>query len=167
MQKTLKEIAGLIDGEVVGDEDILIKGVAGIKEAREGQITFLANPKYSPLIDKTQASAVITSRDVGSAPKPIIRTENPSLAFAKIVASFAPVEITHPKGIHPSVILGKNVLLGKNVAIGPYVVVEDGASIGDNTIIYAASYIGRNTKVGSDGLIYPNVSIIYTGCTGS
>jgi UDP-3-O-[3-hydroxymyristoyl] glucosamine N-acyltransferase len=159
MRKTLKEIAELIDGEIVGDARIVITGVAGIKEAHEGDITFLANPKYFPLIDKTSASAVITSRDIKSVPKPIIRTDNPSLAFAKVISSFAPAEIAHPKGIHPTAILGKNVTLGKNAAVGAYTVIEDEVSIGNNTIIYAGCFIGHHTKIGSDTLIYPRVCI--------
>jgi UDP-3-O-[3-hydroxymyristoyl] glucosamine N-acyltransferase len=159
MHKTLREIAKLIDGEVIGNGNIVITGIAGIKEACEGDITFLANPKYSPLISKTRASAIVTSRDVEVTTKPIIRTENPSLAFAKIVASFAPNEVTHPEGIHSTAILGKNVLLGKGVAIGPYAVIEDNVTIGDNTIIYAGCFIGHHTQIGNDTLIYPNVSI--------
>lgn len=88
MRKTLKEIAKIIDGEVVGDHSVLITGISGIKEAREGDITFLANPKYAPLAEVTHASAIITSRDEQSLPKPVIRTENPSLAFVKIVEVF-------------------------------------------------------------------------------
>lgn len=159
MQKTLKEIARLIGGEVVGDESIVITGVAGIKEAREGDITFLANPKYSPLLDKTRASAVVTSPEVEKTTRPIIRTENPSLAFTKIISSFAPCEVNHPKGIHPTAIMGKDVSLGEGVAIGPYAVIEDNVSIGDKAIIYAGCFIGHHAKIGSNTLIYPNVSI--------
>lgn len=109
MQKTLKEIAALIAGEVVGDSNIIIKGVCSIKEARDGDITFLANPKYLPFIEITKASAIITSREIKTASKPIIRTDNPSIAFAKIVSLFSPCEVRHPIGIHASAILGKDV----------------------------------------------------------
>jgi len=159
MRKTLKEIAVFLDGEVVGDGSTVITGVAGIKEAAEGDITFLANPKYSPLIDTTRASAIITSRDVVRVPKPIIRTENPSLAFAKIISLAAPNEPKHPKGVHPSALIGKNVSLGKGVAIGPYAVIEDDVAIGDKSIIYSGCFIGHHTKIGNDTLVYPNVSI--------
>lgn len=157
--KTLKEIAAFIGGELLGPQDVVITGVCSIKEAKEGDITFLANPKYFPFIEKTAASAIITSLDIKGVSKPIIRTENPSLAFAKTVSLFSEVKIKHPKGIHPSAVLGKNVKLGKNVAIGPYAVVGDGVSIGDNSIIYAGCYLGHDTSLGSDTLIYPNVSI--------
>ena len=160
MHKTVREIAKLIDGEVDGNDSVIITGVCGIKEAREGDITFLANPKYSPLIENTQASAIIASREIKkTTAKPIIRTENPSLAFAKIISSFAPCEVTHPKGIHPTAILGENLSLGKDVAVGPYTVIEDNVSIGDKTIIYANCYVGHHSKIGSDTLIYPHVSV--------
>jgi len=159
VKKTLEEIARIIDGEVVGDPDVIITGVSGIKEAEEGDITFLANPKYAPLLEKTHASAVITSRDITSSLKPLIRTDNPSLAFTKIVSFVLPVEIRHPKGIHPSAVIGKDVRLGKGVSIGPTAVIADNASIGDNSIIYSGSYIGHDSVIGSDAIIYPNVSI--------
>jgi UDP-3-O-[3-hydroxymyristoyl] glucosamine N-acyltransferase len=159
MRKTLKEIAEFINGEVVGNDSIVITGIAGIKEAVEGDITFVANPKYLPLIEKTHASEIITSQDIHSTSRPIIRTENPSLAFAKIVSLIAPNEVIHPKGIHPTAILGKEVSLGQGVAIGPYVVIEDNVSIGDKSVIYAGCFIGHHTKIGNSALIYPNVSI--------
>lgn len=159
MQKTLREIAKLIDGEVIGNADTVINGVCGIKEAKEGDITFVANPRYIPLIDETHASAIITSRDVVKSSKPIIRTENPSLAFAKLLSLVSPNQSKHPAGIHPTVILGKDVKLGREIAIGAYVVIEDSVSIGDKTIIYPSCYIGHHTTIGKDSLIYPNVSI--------
>jgi UDP-3-O-[3-hydroxymyristoyl] glucosamine N-acyltransferase len=159
MQKTLREIAEIVGGEVVGDGNIVITGVSGIKEASHGDITFLANPKYQPLLDKTHASAIVTSFEVASAAKPLIRTENPSLAFTKIISVMSPSEARHPKGIHPTAVIGKGTLLGKGVAIGPYAVLDDGVSVGDRTVIYSGCFIGNSTKIGSDCLIYPNVSV--------
>lgn len=159
MQKTLREIAHIIDGEVIGDDSIVITGVCGIKEAEEGDLTFVANSKYLPLINKTKASAIITSRDVRKAPKPIIRTDNPSLSFARMVSLLSPNEIKHPKGIHPTAIIGENVKLGSDVAIQPYSVIEDNVEIGDRTVIYACVYIGHHTKIGQDTVIYNGVSI--------
>ncbi|MDD5166852.1 MAG: UDP-3-O-(3-hydroxymyristoyl)glucosamine N-acyltransferase [Candidatus Omnitrophica bacterium] len=159
MQKTLKEIAELIDGEVIGDSSIVIKGVAGIKEASEGDITFLANPKYLPFANSTRASAIVVSRETEPLTKPVIRADNPSLAFVKIVASFSSGHVSRPAGIHPTAVLGKNVSLGKDVAIGAYAVIEDNVSVGNNTVIYAGCFLGHHTKIGDDSLIYPNVSI--------
>lgn len=160
MKKTLSEIASLVQGELVGNGDIIVTGISGIKEAREGEITFIANPRYIPLIDETQASCVITSKEVKSCPKPIIRTEDPSLAFARVVSLFFPEDKErHPKSIHPAAAIGKNVTLGKDIAVGPYAVIEDGARLGDRSIVYAGVYIGKNTQVGSDCIIYPQVVV--------
>lgn len=160
MRKTLKEIAKIIDGEVKGDENTVITGVCGIKEACEGDITFVANPKYISFMEKTRASAIITSKEITqNATKPIVRTADPSLAFAKILSLVVPNEVSHPQGIHPTAILGKNVKLGRDVAVGPYTVIEEGVSIGERTIIYAGCFIGYRTTIGSDTLIYPHVSI--------
>jgi len=159
MQKTLKEIADLVGGEISGDSNVVIKGVAGIKEAESGDITFLANPKYAPLINTTRASAIIADYDVAVVAKPVIRVKDPSLAFAKVISSFTPQELIKPSGIHPSAIIGKGVALGKNAAIGPYVVIEDEVSLGDDSIVYSGTFIGHHAKIGSGALIYPNVSI--------
>lgn len=159
MRKTLNEIAKLIDGKVIGNGDILITGANGIKEAVEGEITFLANSKYSPLMDKTRASAIITSADAPKAAKPVILTQNPSLAFAKIISMLTVDEVKHPAMIDHTVVMGKNVSLGKDAAIGPYTVIGDDVVIGDNAVIYSGCYIGHHTKIGDKALIYAHVSI--------
>jgi len=159
MKKTLGEIAKLVEGEVVGDSNVVVTGICGIKEAQDGDLTFIANPKYLSLMENTKASAIITSFDVEEAPKPIIKTKNPSLAFAKMVSLMAPNQVIHPEGIDDRAVIGKNVKLGKNVAVQAYAIIEDEASIGDNSIIYAGVYIGHHARIGEDVLIYPNVAI--------
>ncbi|MGD0336221.1 MAG: UDP-3-O-(3-hydroxymyristoyl)glucosamine N-acyltransferase [Candidatus Omnitrophota bacterium] len=159
MQKTIKEIARLVGGEIVGSGQVVITGAAGIKEAEKGDITFLANPKYLALLETTHASAVITSRDIKSAHVPIIYVDSPSLAFAQVISSFSPAGIKHPKGIHKTAIIGRGVSLGKNAAVGAYVVIEDNVSIGDETVVYSGSFIGHDSNIGSNNVIYANVSI--------
>jgi len=159
MAKTLKEIAEFVGGEIFGDPQTVITGAAGIKEAAQGDITFLANPRYLSFLAKTEASAIITSREVGVQVKPIIRTDNPSLAFSRIVNFILPKSEVHFTGLHKKAVIGKEVKLGKNLSIGAFAVIEDGCALGDNTIIYPHCYIGRNTFIGNDTLIYSNVSI--------
>ena len=159
MKRTLKEVARLVGGEIVGDEGIIVTGICGIKEAKEGDLTFVANSRYLSLMNHTKASAIITSRDVTKAPKPIIRTENPSIAFAKMVSFLAPNEVKKPKGIHPTAVIGEKVKLGRNVAIQAYVVIEDNVEVKENTILYAGAYVGHHAKIGKDCTIYPYVII--------
>ncbi|MDD3642102.1 MAG: LpxD N-terminal domain-containing protein, partial [Candidatus Krumholzibacteria bacterium] len=148
----LKEIASVVGGEVIGDGSVEIRGVAGIKEAVPGHITFLANPKYEAYLGSTRASAVIAAGN-GDFAGPIIRIDNPYLAFLKVVRLFAgnPRE-TYPRGIHPTAVIGSRVELGDDVAVGPYVVIEDGARIGFGTTIRPFVCVGEGVTIGSDCL---------------
>jgi UDP-3-O-[3-hydroxymyristoyl] glucosamine N-acyltransferase len=159
MQKKLQEIAQYLHGKVEGDGDIIITGISGIKEARQGDITFVANLKYFPLIETTKASAIIAPCDVKVSGKNFVLVENPSLAFAKI-ASFVLGEQEHQiQGIHPTAVIAKDAKLGARVSVGAYTVIESKAIIGDDTVIYSGCFIGHDTSVGEKSLIYPNVVI--------
>jgi len=156
---TLKEISALVGGEIIGNADIVIRGISGIKEAQEGDITFLANARYEALLETTKASAVITSQDIVKSSKPLIRTVNPSLAFAKVVNVFASHVIQHPKGIHKTAVISPTARLGSRVAVGAHTIIEDDVVIGDDTIIYGLCYVGRETVIGNNCLIYSHVSV--------
>ena len=157
--KPLKLIAHLIGGRVMGDGDTLITGICGIREAKPGDLTFIANSRYLHLLETTRASAVITSEEIRSARIPVVQTENPSLAFAKLAQLMNPVDSERPRGISAKAVVGREVKLGKDVAILPFAVVEDYAEIGDRTVLLAGTYVGRETRIGSDCLIYPHVTI--------
>jgi UDP-3-O-[3-hydroxymyristoyl] glucosamine N-acyltransferase len=159
MSKTLKEIAKLVGGELSGDGNIVITGVAGIEDAQEGDISFLANRKYLPFLEKTRASAVIVGRDVESGSRTVIRADNPSLAFTEIVSFILPSVIKHPSGIHASAVVAKSAKIGKNAGIGACAVIDEGVSIGDNTVIYPNCSIGRDSVIGINTVLYSNVSI--------
>lgn len=159
MHKTLGDIAKFVDGEIVGDASLVITGLSGIKEAKEGDLTFVANSKYFPLVPQTKASAVIAPRETPAGSKSLIRTDNPSLAFAKIASIMSEANAFRPSGIHPTAIIADNARLGKNVSVGPFTVIEHGARIGDNTVLFSHCYVGPHTTLGADCLIYSNVSI--------
>lgn len=160
MAKTIKEIAVFLGGELAGDGNVVIEGVNGLKESVKGEVSFITGPQYADFIEKSQASAFVLPKSVkGSFSKPVIRVDNPSVAFSKLIKFLMPDRISHPKGIHTTAVIAKTAKIGKNVAIGPYVVIEEGSSVGDNTIIYPFCYIGKNTVIGTDCLIYPRVTI--------
>jgi UDP-3-O-[3-hydroxymyristoyl] glucosamine N-acyltransferase len=156
---SLKEIARLVNGEIVGNPDITVTGVAGIKEANEGDISFISNAKYLPFLDQTRASAVIAAPDVVSKSKTLIRCKNPSQAFTKVILLFKPARKEKAPGVHGSAVIHPTSLLGKNVFIGPNVVVEEGVTIGDGSIINANVFIGAGCQIGQNVQIYPNVTL--------
>lgn len=159
MAYTVKEIARLIDGELKGDGNVEIKGVSSTDDAKEGEITFIDNPRFKEKVNETEASCVITSFDVEKADKPIIKCKNPSLALTKIISRMFPSETNHPKGISPNASIGENVKLGKDVSIGANSVISDDVAIGDGSVIYPLVYIGSNTSIGKNTIIYPNVTV--------
>ena len=130
----LHEVAQLVGGELVGDRNLIITGVAGIKEAEKGDITFVANAKYLPFLTQTRASAVITASEISSGDKPAIRTSNPSLAFAKIASFFMSYEEPSETGVHSTAVIGKNVHLGEGVSVGAHAILEEGAHVGARSI---------------------------------
>ncbi|MBI5149385.1 MAG: UDP-3-O-(3-hydroxymyristoyl)glucosamine N-acyltransferase [Candidatus Omnitrophica bacterium] len=159
MRKTLAQIAKLVGGELVGDPRLVITGLSGVKEAKPGDLTFIANPKYIPFSKTTKASAIITPRSVEIPGKSIIRADNPSLAFSRAAAFFTQDTVCRPKGVHKTAVIAGDAVIGKNVAVGPYTVIEGGAVVGDNTVIYSNCYVGHCTVVGKDCLIYPHVTL--------
>ena len=159
MRKTLTEIAKIVGGEVVGDAKVVITGLCDIKEGKAGELAFVSNSKYFSFVETTQASAVITPRDFKASGKPVIRTDNPSLAFAKITSLILGEETSHIKGVHKSAVIAEDAKLGKNVAIGPFAVIESNVKIGDDSIIYGGCYIGQGTTIGKGCLIYSKVTI--------
>jgi UDP-3-O-[3-hydroxymyristoyl] glucosamine N-acyltransferase len=159
MKKSVGEIATIVGGDLCGDAALVISGFSGLKEAKEGDLSFVANAKYISLAEKTKASAIIVPRDLSVPGKTFIKADNPSWAFSKVVALFVEESIIPLKGIHPTAIVAKDAKIGKDVALGPYVVIEPGVTVGDKTAVHAGSYIGHHTSIGQEGLIYPNVTI--------
>jgi UDP-3-O-[3-hydroxymyristoyl] glucosamine N-acyltransferase len=155
----LEELAKMLNGSVVGDGSVEISGVAGIKEAKRGDITFLVNPKYESYVSSTRASAIIVGNGHREIPVPIVQVDNPYLAFLKAVRIFRGDTQKVEPGIHPSAVIGEGVKLGEGVAVGPLVVIEDDAEIGDGAVIMALCYVGARTKLGKKTFLYPNVNV--------
>lgn len=155
--RTLREIAALVEGEVLGPGDLIIDGVTNIEDAGPTDITF-AVPPHLDKAAASKAAAVIIPGEVATYPKPAIRVANPRVAFTKVLELFTPPPAVE-RGIHPTAVVGRNVRLGANIAIMACAVIADDAVIGDNTVIYPHCYIGRGVTVGSDSIIYPNVTI--------
>ncbi len=158
MNKTVREIAELVGGEVSGNGGLVIRGISGIREVKEGDITFLAHPRYVPLLSETKATAVIVGRDIQTPDSAtLIRTENPSLAFTRLLDVLGPKQHRSAPGVHPTAVIGQNVRLGSRVSLGAHAVVEDGARVGDDSVIGAGCYVGVESAVGNNCVLYPGV----------
>ncbi|GAB4299910.1 MAG: UDP-3-O-(3-hydroxymyristoyl)glucosamine N-acyltransferase [Desulfuromonadia bacterium] len=174
--KRLEELAHYLGGEVVGDPSVVITGLAGLDDAREGDITFLANPKYAAKVATTRASAVILSPGAERCGKNAIVMESPYLGFAKLLtlattsprvplgvmegAHISPTAVigTEPS-IYPGVYIGENVRIGDRVTLYPNVVIGDGVSIGDDVVLHAGVSIRKGCRIGNRVTIHDNTTI--------
>ncbi|MDR1303626.1 MAG: UDP-3-O-(3-hydroxymyristoyl)glucosamine N-acyltransferase [Verrucomicrobiales bacterium] len=165
---TLGEIAALVAGRLLGDAALTISGVNDLTHATAAQISFLGNPRYAQAARNSQAGAILTFAGSDLAlPAAQIQVPNPSAAFAKIFALFAPEPIRWEAGIHPLACVDAAARLGEGVYIGPGAVIEAGSELGAGAHIGANVYIGHETKIGAGTFIYPNVTIRERSVIGS
>ena len=153
----LSKLAALVNGKHEGDE-VTITGVNTVYEARDGEISFIDKEQLLPVGERSAASALIVSSKVRTAAKPLIVTEDPRLAFSKVLEIFAPERRIHP-GVHPTAVLGSNCKIGENVSIGAHAFLGDNTAIEDNTVIHPLAYVGHEVIVGPDCEIHPQVYI--------
>lgn len=155
----LGELAVLVGGELEGDADLMIRGVAGIREAQPGDITFVANPRYEEFVPDTRASAIIGSRSL-HASIPLIRIDNPYYAYFQVLNLFAgDTASRYARGIHPHAAVDPSARIGRDVSIGPFCQVSAGATIGDGTTLVGSVFVGDHVQIGERCLIYSHVTI--------
>lgn len=161
-----RELAEIVSGEVIGDFNKLITGVAGVSESDQQEITFAENEKYLKAAEESNAGVIIVPENLKTSKKTIITVKNPRLAYAKIASLFAP-DVFYKPGIHPSAVVSKSATIGNNVSIHPQVVIDDNVVIADNTVLAPGVYLGKGVKIGSNTIIHPNVVIEYNSIIGS
>ena len=146
----LSEIASRLGARLEnGSPDTEISGVAGIEEAGEHQLTFIANRKYAAAARTTRASAVIVSEDFPAGATAVLRSKNPYLAFARALEFFYQPPQYAP-GMHPTAVVHSSAKIGAGAHIGPYVVIDEDVVIGDRAIILAHVVIYRGARIGKN-----------------
>lgn len=158
--RTVAEIAAQLKGAVEGDESARITGIAGIRDAQPGDLTFVSNPKYAADVAATRATAILVPEGWDRpAPCIIIRVANADAAFAQSVEWFTPPPYRPGPGIHPTAVIAPDARIGADVHIGPHAVIESGARIGNRAIIQAGAYVGPGAVIGDDTRLYPLSSV--------
>lgn len=154
----LLEIAKLFSATVVGDGNIEIKGVKGLEDAEEGDITYLSSSKNLSKLIATKASAVLVKEKLEGIDKAQLIVSNPQLAFARLLSLFY-VKPEPYLGLSERAFISEKASIGEKVTVYPFSYIEDDVSIGEGTVIYPFVYIGKGSKIGKDCIIYPNVTI--------
>jgi UDP-3-O-[3-hydroxymyristoyl] glucosamine N-acyltransferase len=158
VEKNLKEIASFLGGRVIGNENSVVNGLGTLDEATEGQLTFLANPKYAAKVETTKATAVIVPPGAERYGKNVIEVKNPYLAFAKLLTIFH-VKPHAPKGIMEGAMVGKDVITGEDITIYPGAYVADGVKIGNRVVLYPGAVLYEGVEVGDDVTLHANVTV--------
>jgi UDP-3-O-[3-hydroxymyristoyl] glucosamine N-acyltransferase len=163
MEFSAKQIAGLIGGVVEGNENATVSTFSKIEEGIPGAISFLANPKYAHYLYTTKSSVVLVNKDFKleqNITTTLIRVDNAYEAIARLLTAY---ESMKPKrtGVHSLACVAESAKIGKDCYIAPFAYVGDNAVIGDNTQIYTHTVVEAGAHVGSDCILYPNVSVYH------
>ncbi|MBK7130588.1 MAG: UDP-3-O-(3-hydroxymyristoyl)glucosamine N-acyltransferase [Crocinitomicaceae bacterium] len=165
MEFSAQQIAGILNGTIVGNADEKVAGLSKIEEGKPGTLTFLANPKYEDFIYSTTASIVIVNKSFvpqKEIKSTMIQVEDAYACFAKLLEFYDQATAKQP-GIDEKASIAASAKIGQDVYIGPFVVISEGAVIGDRCQIYANTFIGDQVKLGASTKVFANVSI-YRDC---
>lgn len=161
MPFTTAEIAKHLDGEVLGDPSLLLKGFAPADRAQPGDLTFAENEGYFARAEESAASAIIVDGAFASSRKVLIRVPNSRIAFAKVLPLFFPEPALAP-GIHPTAIVAATAHVAPTAHLGPYCIVGGQVRIGPRSVLQGGNHVGPNCQLGEEVNLFPNV-ILYPG----
>ncbi|MFA5575119.1 MAG: UDP-3-O-(3-hydroxymyristoyl)glucosamine N-acyltransferase [Brumimicrobium sp.] len=165
MEFSAEQIAGILNGEIKGNQDVSVIGLSKIEEGQPKTLTFLANPKYEEFIYTTNASIAIVSntfipkKDLPST-LTLIKVEDPYKCFAQLLKAYEKLSKKQPK-IEKNAFISETATIGKDVYIGANAYIGENVTIGDEAKIYPNTFIGDRTKIGNNTTIHPNASIYH------
>ena len=157
----LAEIAALADGELRGDGDHEVRGLASLGSAGPRDLSFVVSAKHRAALAASAAGAMILPEalaDLFEGPRVVVA--DPYLAYAAVSRAFDPL-LGQPASVHPGAHVHPDAALGEDVHVGAGTVIEAGARIGRGTRLLGGGFVGRGASVGEDGLIHPNVVIYH------
>ncbi|MGZ8537387.1 MAG: UDP-3-O-(3-hydroxymyristoyl)glucosamine N-acyltransferase, partial [Flavisolibacter sp.] len=164
MQFTAAQISSLVNGNIEGNADIAVTSFGKIEEAEQGQLTFLANPKYEEYLYTTNASMVIINDayELRQPVKPtLIRVADAYTAFALLLSKYQEIVTQQMQGIQQPSFIASSAKLADEVFIGAFSYLGENVKVGKHTKIFPNSYIGDNVTIGDDCIIHPGVKIYH------
>jgi UDP-3-O-[3-hydroxymyristoyl] glucosamine N-acyltransferase len=161
MPFTTEEIAKAIGGQVVGDSSAILKNFTTIETAQAGDLTFAENEDFFARAEQSAATAIIADNRFSSAKKTLIQVANARIAFAKAMALFYP-DPKFPAGIHPTAVIASTAKIDATAHVGPHCVIGERVSLGPRVVLLAGNYIGDDSKLDEDAILFPGVTL-YAG----
>jgi UDP-3-O-[3-hydroxymyristoyl] glucosamine N-acyltransferase len=167
MEFSAEQIAGILNGEILGNPEVKVNALSKIEEGTEGTLSFLSNPKYEEYIYSTGASICIVNKTFAptkSLPSSLtlVQVEDAYVCFAKLLDFYNQMRQKPAKIEQPSFI-SESAKLGEEIYLGAFAYISDGAKIGNNVKIYPNAFIGENVEIGDNSVVYPSATI-YADC---
>jgi UDP-3-O-[3-hydroxymyristoyl] glucosamine N-acyltransferase len=169
MQFTAAQIALIINARVEGNPDAVVSSFGKIEEANDGQLAFLANPKYEDYLYSTGASVIIVN-ETQELKEPVnatlLRVSDPYTAFATLLSKYQEMVAQQMVGIQEPSYISKSAVLGENIFVGAFAYIGDNVKVGSNVKIYPNVYIGNNAVIGDNTILHPGVRIYHDCVVG-
>ncbi len=162
MKFTAEQIAGILEGVVVGNPAVEVYKLSKIEEGTSGSLTFLANPKYANFIYSTEASITIVNNTFvpeSEIKTTLIKVEDAYMSFTKLLQFYDQARKASKVGIEQPSVISANVTYGENLFLGSFSYIGTNVTIGDNVKIYPNCFIGDNVRIGNNVTIYAGAKI--------
>ncbi len=159
---TAAQVAEQLKGELFGDPNLLLTGVAPADTAGPGDLTFAEKESYFAAAEAGRAGAILVAGPFTSATKTVIRVANPRVALARILPCFFPADQPSP-GVDATARIAATATVDPSAHVGPHCVVGDRARIGARAVLTGGNHVGADCVVGEDSRLFPNV-VIYPEC---
>lgn len=161
MKFTAQQIAEILEGDVVGNPNEEVFKLSKIEEGKQGSLTFLSNPKYTPYIYTTQASVAIVNNSLEldkEIKTTLIKVENAYESFSKLLEFYNEVK-NNKSGIESPSYISDSATLGSDIYVGSFAYIGANVMVGNHVKIHPQVYIGDNVCIGDNVVIFPGVKI--------
>ncbi len=169
MKFTAQQIAGILEGDVVGNPEAEVSKLSKIEEGTEGSLTFLANPKYTSHIYTTKATVAIVNKSFepeNEIDTTLIKVEDAYKSFSKLLEYYNQVK-NNKVGIEQPHYKAASANYGENVYIGAFAYIGENVKIGDNVKIFPNVYIGDNVTIGDNTFVFAGAKIYSESIVGN
>ncbi len=156
------QIAEILGGKIIGDENVEVFQLSKIEEGKKGSLTFLSNPKYNQYIYSTEASITIVNEDFVEEKKlktTLIKVPDAYKAFSTLLEFYNQAKLDKV-GVDNQSFISEDSKVGKNLYLGAFSYIGKNSSIGDNVKIYPNVYIDENVKIGDNTILFSGSKIL-------
>jgi|WP_321248166.1 UDP-3-O-[3-hydroxymyristoyl] glucosamine N-acyltransferase len=169
MNFTAQQIAGILEGDVIGDPEVEVSKLSKIEEGTKGSLTFLANPKYNSYIYSTKASITIVNKtfepenDISTT---LIKVDDAYQSFSKLLEYYNQVKM-NKHGIEQPSFISESVTLGSDIYVGAFSYIGDNVTLGNNVKVFPNAYIGDNVTIGDHTIVFSGAKIYSESVIGN